>query len=219
MTIIIYKHTNTISGKCYIGKTKSTIEKRWKAHVNAALKGKSFHISHAIRKYPLDSWIHETLESTETTADANICESKWISIFNSNDCNHGYNMTPGGDGGKTSNPEEMSKKMKNVPKTPEHKEKMRQAQKKYWSNPPASDTRRQKLAERNATQKAKQTSKDTQVRRWSNPESKEAVKKLWQDPIWRSKELTRRKKARELKKLRLSETVDISVIHIPERIA
>lgn len=203
----VYCLMNKLNGKVYIGQTKAPASRK-ASHFYEAKRGNHRHLYASIRKYGQENFSFDVIEECEDDV-INEREQYWVSHYDSYNPEKGYNLTRGGEGTIGSD----------KPKTPEHKEKMRQAQKKYWSNPPASDTRRQKLAERNATQKAKQTSKDAQLRRWSNPESKEAVKKLWQDPIWRSKELTRRKKARELKKLRLSEIVDISVNHIPERIA
>ena len=38
MTGIIYKITNTINGKVYIGKTLETMEKRWKEHQKDSMR-------------------------------------------------------------------------------------------------------------------------------------------------------------------------------------
>ena len=45
----IYKITNTINDKVYIGKTTRTIEERWKEHLNS-IKDKDFKIYRAFRK-------------------------------------------------------------------------------------------------------------------------------------------------------------------------
>lgn len=173
----IYRHTNLISGKCYIGKSKWGIERRWRSHVDAAVKGHQSHFCHALRQYPLESWSHEVLEEVETNSEANLCEAKWISHFKSNDPTQGYNMTRGGDGGMTCTPEQLSAKMKGVPKSEKHKQKMREAAQRYWANAPETDTRRQQLAERNQTDEARQLAADAQNRRWSDPAAREHMSK------------------------------------------
>lgn len=193
---VVYKHTNTLSNKCYVGKTKHGIDKRWEGHVVAALRGSMLHLHAAIRKYPLDSWKHEILESIETNEAANLCETRWITDLRSNDPQLGYNMTPGGDGGPTCTPEQMSVKMKGVPKTPEHRRHMRESQERYWDSAPETDTRRQKLAERNASEEGAQKSREAQNRRWAKPGAREAMRALWQDPEWRTKTLEARRQAK-----------------------
>lgn len=50
----IYKVTNTINGKIYVGQTIRTIKKRWKQHVYSAYHETKEHnapIQYAIRKY------------------------------------------------------------------------------------------------------------------------------------------------------------------------
>lgn len=198
MVILIYKHTNTISGKCYIGKTKHSIENRWKSHVSVALKGAKFHLSRAIRKYPLDSWIHEILEQVDTDELANVSESKWIHHFSSNDNDLGYNMTVGGDGGQTCDPSMLSAKMKGRAKTSSHCQKISESNQRYWDNNP-NDVRKTQLTERNKSPESIAKSKEAQTRRWAKPESREHIRALWADPIWRAKTLESRRKAKELK--------------------
>lgn len=50
---IIYKITNTINGKCYIGQTTSNINKRWSQHIyNAKTQSqKCRFLENAIKKY------------------------------------------------------------------------------------------------------------------------------------------------------------------------
>lgn len=196
--ILIYKHTNLVSGKCYIGKTKHAIEKRWKSHVHAALNGAQFHLSRAIRLYPLDSWKHEILEEVETTELANVAEAKWIRTFSSNDQVFGYNMTPGGEGGQTCHPNILREKMKGRPKTAEHCQKISESNQRYWDNNP-NDVRKTQLTERNKSPESIAKSKEAQTRRWAKPESREHIRALWADPIWRAKTLESRRKAKELK--------------------
>ncbi len=193
--ITIYKHTNTSNGKCYVGKTKKDVMKRWEEHVVAALRGSELLFHRAIRKYSPDSWTHETLEVVKTTADANLCESKWINQLRSNDRNCGYNMTSGGDGGQTSSSEKLSRMFKNVPKTPEHKQHMRESQERYWANNP-SDPRRDQLIKRNKSPEMIEASRQAQHRRWSKPGAKETMKALWQNPEWRAKTLEARRQAK-----------------------
>ena len=146
---VIYKHTNTLNGKCYVGKTKHDIERRWSDHVASAVKGSLLYFHRAIRKYPLDSWRHEVIEIVESLVEANLCEMKWISTLQSNDPTRGYNMTLGGDGGCTRSAEEIRAQFLGIPKTPEHRQRMRESQERYWSNA-SEDPRRQNLV--NVTQ-------------------------------------------------------------------
>lgn len=143
------------------------MEKRWESHVKTSLKNDKLRFQKAIRKYPLDSWIHEILEEVETREEANIREIHWIAHFQSNDPNAGYNMTLGGEGGQTSSTEELSKRMKGIPKSIQHRQNMCIAQQQYWlDNPDSAEAKRQYLIERNKTPKARQASHEAQKRRW-----------------------------------------------------
>ena len=53
MTGFIYKITNDINQKVYIGKTTKSLEKRWQEHKQAAYRGrdKNRPLYNAIRKY------------------------------------------------------------------------------------------------------------------------------------------------------------------------
>ena len=47
----IYKITNDINGKIYIGQTTRTVEKRWKEHLYLAKKDSSLYLHRSMRKY------------------------------------------------------------------------------------------------------------------------------------------------------------------------
>lgn len=164
----IYKHTNKLNGKCYVGQTVHTPEKRWQGHLHGAAHGSNMVFHRALRKYGPDVWDHEVLEEVLTKADANTCEIKWIALLNSTHPRIGYNRTSGGDGGCMSDGalRRMGDKLRGVPKSPEHRERIRETQEHYWSDNP-DDQRRQQLAERNKTDAARQASKNAQDRRWA----------------------------------------------------
>lgn len=97
---IIYRITNLINGKQYIGKTINTITERWNKHCYEAFtpqnKGYNFLIHKAIRKYGKDNFIIEEIYSCEDS-ELNEKEQDFIQKYNTLLPN-GYNMTLGGEG-------------------------------------------------------------------------------------------------------------------------
>ena len=96
----IYKHTNTITNKSYIGLTKHTVKKRFNQHKKDAFRhrnGKlpSFAFYNAIRKHGTTCWTSEVLEENLSYENANIREQYYIKYFNT--YAEGYNSTIGGD--------------------------------------------------------------------------------------------------------------------------
>jgi len=100
MSCGIYKITNLISNKCYIGQSIH-IEKRWQEHKQQANPiNKSFdktkHLYKAISKYGVDNFKFEII--CECQAEKlNKLEQYYIKVYNSADPNFGYNYQLGGD--------------------------------------------------------------------------------------------------------------------------
>lgn len=149
----IYKITNKVNGKIYIGQTMQSVEKRFKEHINAAktkYSGNRYALQHAILKYGEDAFTIEVLgEYPEELLDE--MEIMFIQEFNSLKPN-GYNITLGGCGTRgykhtdetkrlltqnlhkrwdTMTPEEYedacrkrSEALKGIPKSDEHKRKL-----------------------------------------------------------------------------------------------
>lgn len=93
----IYKHKNKVSGKCYIGQTKYSMEHRWKQHLqttNHRTKN-SYPFLKAIKKYGKDAWISEVLAIIPSKEGANTLEKYYIKKYDS--FKNGYNATLGGD--------------------------------------------------------------------------------------------------------------------------
>lgn len=94
---IIYKITNNINGKVYIGQTVTTLNKRWREHCCQARQGdKSYYLYNAMRKYGIENFSIEKIEDC-ANSDLNIREKYWIKYYDSFGSN-GYNLTIGGDG-------------------------------------------------------------------------------------------------------------------------
>lgn len=93
----IYKITNDINDKIYIGKTCDSIEERWKEHCRDYLKPSVSKrpLYNAIRRYGIE---HFQIEEIEQCNNNNINEQEqyWIQYYNS--YHNGYNATRGGDG-------------------------------------------------------------------------------------------------------------------------
>lgn len=105
----IYKITNLIDNKCYIGQTINTIEKRWKSHLKK--NSNCLYMKNAIDKYGIKNFKIEELDQTEDVSLLNKLETMYILKYNSLIPN-GYNIKLGGNnGGKQNN--ETKEKIKN----------------------------------------------------------------------------------------------------------
>lgn len=100
---LIYKVTNLINGKCYIGKTSKTIEERRYEHEYEADNIPSNKVFHkALRKYSRDSFEWEIIDYGNSDDELSQKEMFWIDHYKSyigRPDAHGYNMTLGGEGG------------------------------------------------------------------------------------------------------------------------
>jgi group I intron endonuclease len=96
--MIIYKVTNLINGKIYIGITKKTLNNRKSNHLsNAKLKKCNMVFHAAIRKYGSDNFKWETIDRCLFTESLIVLEKHYIELYKSKVPN-GYNMTDGGEG-------------------------------------------------------------------------------------------------------------------------
>lgn len=92
----IYKITNNINGKGYIGKTERTIEIRWSEHTRPSRWKMDLPLYRAFLKYGIDNFsIEEVEECDDTILDER--EIYWINYFDT--YKKGYNCTAGGEGG------------------------------------------------------------------------------------------------------------------------
>lgn len=95
---VIYKITNLINGKQYIGQTsKLYINNRWCEHKNNARNGKPSYLYNAIRKYGEDNFEFKVILKNIPIDKLNFYEQLWIEKFNTKAPN-GYNLTDGGSG-------------------------------------------------------------------------------------------------------------------------
>lgn len=103
----IYKATNTINGKVYIGKTEKTIEKRWNGHlkeVRALMRQREAnpnekiwgaHFNNAIIKYGAGAFSLNQEDIADNKAELNAKEKHYIKEYDSMNPDKGYNMTEG----------------------------------------------------------------------------------------------------------------------------
>ena len=94
---IIYKITNDINDKIYIGKTEEKLNERWSKHIyDAALtNSKNRPLYNAINKYGIQHFFITEIESCNIE-ELSEREKYWITYYNS--YYNGYNATLGGEG-------------------------------------------------------------------------------------------------------------------------
>jgi len=128
--MIIYKTTNLINGKFYVGKDERN---------KPDYLGSGINLNRAIKKYGIENFIKETIEVCSTKEELNEREKYWIKETKSQEI--GYNIAEGGSGGNTYTEEtrqRISKKFKGRkvdPKTIEKTKKTREKRKR--ENPDA----------------------------------------------------------------------------------
>ena len=114
----VYKHTCP-NNKVYVGITRQKPEARWaNGHgYDTQLFGR------AVKKYGWENIVHEVLYENLSEDEAKRIEEEIISKLDSQNPEHGYNMTAGGDGAK------------GYVVTNEQRERMRESAAKMWSDP------------------------------------------------------------------------------------
>ena len=113
--MIIYKTTNLINGKIYIGQSINNDPK---------YLGSGVFLKNAIEKHGKENFLKEVIDVADSVDELNEKEIYWIEKYNSTDKNIGYNLCSGGKGfkiyyGKTD--EQISEIHENLSKI--HKEK------------------------------------------------------------------------------------------------
>lgn len=87
--MIIYKTTNLVNGKFYIGKDSRNKKSYY---------GSGLILNKAIKKYGKENFVKETLEICSSLDELNKCEVYWIKKLNARNLDIGYNLSEGGEG-------------------------------------------------------------------------------------------------------------------------
>lgn len=94
----VYKITNKVNNKVYIGITSKGISARWKEHIYSAEHRCPFKLHNAIRKYGKENFSIELIDFCNSWEELTEKEQYYISEYKSLQDEYGYNMTEGGDG-------------------------------------------------------------------------------------------------------------------------
>lgn len=143
--MIIYKATNKVNGKCYIGQTRHSLEERRNAHYAKARQGIKTHFYSAIRKYGEDNFEWRILCTAQNKQDLNRLETFFITQYDS--IKNGYNMVDGGDN-NIMDIESVKTKHDRIMQSKEVRSKISSSMKRYRSEHPFTEEHRRKLSEK-----------------------------------------------------------------------
>jgi len=106
--MVIYKITNILDGKFYIGKTIGNPYKRFERHCRRSSRCPK--LLAAIKKHGRENFTLNIIDEATTHDELNNKEIYWINCLDA--IANGYNLTKGGDGGMLSN--ETKQKLSNL---------------------------------------------------------------------------------------------------------
>ncbi len=148
--MLIYKITNKINGKVYIGQTTRTLEVRKQGHLADAKKGLKRHLYNAMNKYGVENFEFEEICTAESIEELNQLETKYILEYDS--VNNGYNMGYGGDNNVMFCPKAKAKHLAKM-RSREVRLKISKTMKKHREENPFSLETRQKISKKLAGNK------------------------------------------------------------------
>jgi len=103
----IYKFTHIKTGKCYIGQTVQDPKRRRLEHIaDSRHTSITYHFHNALRKYGIDAFIFEVIDTAKTLEELNALEEKYVLLFDS--INNGFNIRNPGNN-KKHNPESIER--------------------------------------------------------------------------------------------------------------
>jgi group I intron endonuclease len=136
--MVIYKTTNLVNGKFYIGK---------KEYDSPTYLGSGYILKRAIKKHGKENFKKEILEVCSSTEELEEREKYWIRVLNATDPDIGYNIAEGGTGGNTylgKTEEEMTEIKAKISKagkgrvfSEEHKKRLAESARKRKGNKPS----------------------------------------------------------------------------------
>jgi group I intron endonuclease len=142
--MIIYKITNKVNGKIYIGQTIKSLEHRKQQHINCAKRKVDRHLYHSMNKYGIDNFIFEEIDHTDNLKDLNYLETYYIIKYDS--VRNGYNMSYGGDNNIMFTDKTKIKHDK-IMRSDEVRNKISQSMKQYRQKNPFTEEHRKKLSQ------------------------------------------------------------------------
>ncbi len=92
--MLVYKITNKINNKIYIGITSQSLKKRWYNHCGK--KSNCTLLRNAINKYGKLNFQIDQIDSASSKEDLEQKEKYWIAHYRSNQTKFGYNLLSGG---------------------------------------------------------------------------------------------------------------------------
>jgi hypothetical protein len=102
----VYLHINKSNGKKYVGITRNHVKRRWDYGRGYIHNDRFFK---AIQKYSWDGFYHCIIATNLTIIEAGKMECELISKYNLTDRRYGYNLTSGGEIGKSYSEETKNK--------------------------------------------------------------------------------------------------------------
>lgn len=94
----VYKITNKVTNKVYIGITNQGSGARYRHHWYESRIGEPSPIHRSMAKYGEENFTLEIIDFADTYDELKEKEKYWIKQYNSTDRTIGYNLTEGGDG-------------------------------------------------------------------------------------------------------------------------
>lgn len=96
--MLIYKITNLINNKVYIGLTTHSLEYRWSRHkTEGRNKNNNKHLYRSIRKYGEENFSIEKIDESSDLSILGELERHYIDLYKSRNPDWGYNLTAGGE--------------------------------------------------------------------------------------------------------------------------
>lgn len=96
--MLIYKITNNINNKVYIGLTTCSLDYRWRRHLTEYRnQNNTKHLYKAMRKYGIDNFSIEQIDETDDFRELGEMERYYIKSYKSTNPLYGYNLTAGGE--------------------------------------------------------------------------------------------------------------------------
>lgn len=93
--MIIYKITNRLNGKVYIGQTTMSLTKRWRDHCSPS-NSRCRLLHRAIQKYGKENFSVEQIDVACDRDELDKKEIYWIQYYDSTNNDKGYNLQSGG---------------------------------------------------------------------------------------------------------------------------